>query len=136
MLGGNVSLSAPECVLYLDLFSLSFLSHSTRPHQDGSKIDDSNSHDTRLAMASSRDEQADDFNSSDIEYEHPPPDPFGSAGAHSVAAILERASDIRVESKKASKQLQAVSGAPATRMQRARWSNAWQVFYTSALKKR
>src|SRR5271155_5154256 len=71
MLGGNVSLSAPECVLYLDLFSLSFLS----------KIDDSNSHDTRLAMASSRDEQADDFNSSDIEYEHPPPDPFGSAGA-------------------------------------------------------
>ncbi|CAO2652010.1 Nn.00g002930.m01.CDS01 [Neocucurbitaria sp. VM-36] len=75
------------------------------------------------------------FNSSDIECDPAPPDPFSLAGAHSVNAILKHATEFRIESKKAVKQLQSVSGAPVTRMQRARWGNAWNAFYTVALKK-
>ena len=62
---------------------------------------------------------ADDFNSSDIEFDLPPPDRYTLAGAHSVDAILNNASTLRIESKKAVKQLQSVNGAPITRIQRA-----------------
>ena len=79
---------------------------------------------------------ADDFNSSDIEFDLPPPDRYTLAGSHSVDAILNNASTLRTESKKAVKQLQSVNGAPITRIQRARWANAWDAFYSGALKKR
>jgi hypothetical protein len=79
---------------------------------------------------------ADDFDSSDIEVDPPPPDKYSRAGARSVNAIFTQASTLRIESKKAVKQLQSVSGAPTTRMHRARWGNAWNAFYSGVLKKR
>lgn len=80
--------------------------------------------------------QDDDFNSSDIEVDAPRLDRFATAGAHSVDNILANASSLRFDTKKAVKQLQSISGAPMTRMQRARWGNAWNSFYKGVLKKR
>jgi len=73
--------------------------------------------------------------SSDVEVEEVIPDKFARAGAQSVSAMRENAATLRLESKKASKQLQAVTGAPGTRYQRARWGNAWKSFFEDVLLK-
>jgi hypothetical protein len=75
------------------------------------------------------------IDSSDIEVDEPAPDRFARAGARSINAVQSNASAIRIQSKKAVKQLQAVSGAPSTRYQRARWGNAWKAFFQEVLQK-
>lgn len=80
-------------------------------------------------MASALD---DNFNSSDLEFEEAPPDRFARAGVQPVNAMLENASALRIQSKRAVKQL--LNGSPNTRVQRLRWANSWNAFYSEVLK--
>ncbi|PSK42924.1 hypothetical protein B9Z65_6878 [Elsinoe australis] len=76
-----------------------------------------------------------DYDSDDLEFSPPPPNPDASAGARAIQAIRNQASQLRIDSKKAVKQLQSVNGAPMTRVQRAHWTNVWNVFRVEVLKK-
>ncbi|KAK4992311.1 hypothetical protein LTR66_006324 [Elasticomyces elasticus] len=76
-----------------------------------------------------------DFNSSDAERSPPPANPFALAGARTVAALRERSTANRLESKTALKNLLPASGAPGTRRARSAWANIWHEFVTDNLGK-
>ncbi|KAK4983140.1 hypothetical protein LTR50_007403 [Elasticomyces elasticus] len=57
--------------------------------------------------------------SDELDFGPPPPNPYATAGARSVAAIIENAGELRIESKKVIKNLQGGHGAPGTRENRA-----------------
>ncbi|KAF4631385.1 hypothetical protein G7Y89_g6747 [Cudoniella acicularis] len=74
------------------------------------------------------------FNSSDIEFDAPPPNPFAGAGKASIEAIIEHALTDRIDSKKFSKQLTFTKGRPGTQYRNALWYNRFQSFRVSALR--
>src|SRR5947199_9974754 len=55
-------------------------------------------------------DQEQDFNSSDLEFDDGPPNPFANAGRASIQQMLENAVADRIASKKAVKQLVHVKG--------------------------
>jgi hypothetical protein len=70
----------------------------------------------------------DDFNSSDIEYDHPLPK-TRPRGQLSIQKIIENASGDRINSKKAVKQLQFGSGAPGTMSNQDLWVQRFNALY-------
>jgi hypothetical protein len=76
----------------------------------------------------------DDLNSSDIEFEPPPPNPFLNAGKDSILAMREYAIEDRVESKKQAKQLGFVKGTGRTQYLHALWYNRFCSFREHTLR--
>lgn len=76
-----------------------------------------------------------DFFSSDIEFEAPPPNPFHKAGQASVIAMLDHALEGRIASKRQVKQLTFVKGTPDTQYIHALWWNRFTEFQQTTLKK-
>jgi hypothetical protein len=77
----------------------------------------------------------DDFNSSDLEFESHP-NPFFSAGASSIQAIIDQATEDRIQSKRATKMLAFAEASPKTEYLTALWSNRFLAFVKYTLKKR
>ncbi|KAE8869679.1 hypothetical protein PTNB29_00023 [Pyrenophora teres f. teres] len=75
---------------------------------------------------------ADDFNSSDIEYEERP-NKFLRCGGASLGRALARATEDRKESKVAFKQRPLYYGAPKTQNVQALWDNRFRSFLSSTL---
>jgi hypothetical protein len=78
----------------------------------------------------------DDLNSSDVEFDPPPPNPFHAAGAASVMKMLDHALTDRIASKKKSKQLTFVKGSPSTQYIHVLWWNRLTEFRQNTLNKR
>ena len=76
------------------------------------------------------------FNSSDIEFDEPPPNPFSGAGKASIDAIIAHAFEDRIESKKISKQLTFVKGRPGTQYRNTLWYQRFQSFREHSLRVR
>lgn len=76
----------------------------------------------------------DDFNSSDIEIEEQP-DPHAHRGMKSINAMKKTAFEDRVQSKRDSKSLKHISGAPDTQITRNTWLNRFDAFRDFTLKK-
>lgn len=81
-------------------------------------------------------EEDDAFNSSDLEFEPAPRNPFYKAGLSSIQAIVESAAEDRISSKKMSKQLAFVEASKKTKYMSNLWHNRFMAFYTTTLKKR
>jgi hypothetical protein len=81
------------------------------------------------------DHDADDFNSSDMEFEARP-NPFFAAGMSSIQAIMDHALEDRIQSKKMSKTLTYAEGSPKTEYITALWMNRFMAFRLYTLKKR
>jgi hypothetical protein len=75
----------------------------------------------------------DDFNSSDIEIPDKP-NPYARLGEDSINSMLNRQFEDRVESKIAPKQLQQVTGAPSTQINRALWFQRFTKFCEGTLR--
>jgi hypothetical protein len=76
----------------------------------------------------------DDFNSSDVEFDGPPPNPWAKAGAASIQEMLDHAIEDRLASKKASKALTLQAENPKTEYQDSLWLNRFHPFRTGTLK--
>ncbi|KAK0291075.1 hypothetical protein LTR35_001796 [Friedmanniomyces endolithicus] len=76
----------------------------------------------------------DNDDSSDTEFVAPV-NPYASAGARSLQYIMREGPALRDASKKASKGLLPVHGAPGTAYLRSLWKNRWEAYYTLSLKK-
>jgi len=76
------------------------------------------------------------FNSSDIEFDEPPPNPFSGVGKASIDAIIAHAVEDRIESKKISKQLTFVKGRPGTQYRNMLWYQRFQSFREHSLRVR
>jgi hypothetical protein len=76
-----------------------------------------------------------DFNSSDMEFEPPPQNPFHQAGQASILKLIDHAFEDRVASKRAVKQLTNVKGSPKTQYMRALWWNRFNTFRQHTLNK-
>jgi hypothetical protein len=74
----------------------------------------------------------DDFNSSDMEVPEKE-NPYAHLGKDSIASMLSRQFEDRVNSKVASKLLTQVSGAPMTQRNRALWYQRFQAFCKGTL---
>lgn len=70
----------------------------------------------------------DDLNSSDIEFEEAAPGRFAHAGQQGIEQFINNAMSDRIESKKASKQLQLGFNAPGSDYLVSLWSNRFKVF--------
>jgi hypothetical protein len=77
----------------------------------------------------------DNFNSSDVDFEPPEPEPFQRAGQASILKLLDSAFEDRVASKKKVKQLTNVKGPPTTQYLRSLWWNRFTQFREHTLKK-
>lgn len=77
-----------------------------------------------------------DLHSSDIEFEPPPPNPFHQAGQASIVQMLDHAFEDRIASKRTTKQLTFVKGAPSTQYIHALWGNRFNHFRQHTLNKR
>jgi hypothetical protein len=76
----------------------------------------------------------DNFNSSDIEFEEPTPNPFAGAGKASIDAIIANAMEDRIASKQFSKQLTFSKGRPGTQYRNALWYNRFESFREHSLR--
>ncbi|KAK4989791.1 hypothetical protein LTR50_002965 [Elasticomyces elasticus] len=75
-------------------------------------------------------EADDDFDSNEEDLGPTPEDPYARAGQSTVAAILDRHTELRIQSKRTMKNLPAGGGsAPGTRRRRSQWANAWNAYY-------
>ena len=75
-----------------------------------------------------------DFNSSDIEFEPAPRNPFAEAGKASIEAIISNAVEDRLTSKKTSKQLTNVHGCKKTQYIDTLWYQRFTTFRQHTLK--
>jgi hypothetical protein len=76
-----------------------------------------------------------DFNSSDVEFDPPPRNPFHKAGKASVMKMLDHALEDRLASKKKVKQLTFVKGSRSTQYIHALWWNRFTGFRQNTLTK-
>jgi hypothetical protein len=76
---------------------------------------------------------ADDFNSSDLEFEKPVRQ-FPNAGQKIIAASAAHRREDRIESKKQVKTLRFTATDPGTTYLQARWQNVWYDFVSQTLK--
>ncbi|UPX16703.1 uncharacterized protein EKO05_0007091 [Ascochyta rabiei] len=76
-----------------------------------------------------------DLDSSDIEFDAPPRNPFHNAGKASVMAMLDHALDDRIASKRQVKQLTFAKGTPNTQYIHALWWNRFAEFRLNTLNK-
>lgn len=74
------------------------------------------------------------FNSSDIEFDAAPANPFSGAGKESIAAIIANATEDRIASKKFSKQLTFVKGRPGTQYRNMLWFNRFETYREHSLR--
>jgi hypothetical protein len=74
------------------------------------------------------------FNSSDLEFEPAPANPFSNAGKASIQAIIEHATADGVTSKNFSKQLQFTKGRPGTQYRNTLWFRRFESFREQSLK--
>ena len=77
----------------------------------------------------------DDFQSSDIEFDPLPPNPFREAGKASIKKMLDHALEDRIASKKLVKQLTFGKGSPSTQYIHALWWNRFNEFRQNTLNK-
>lgn len=71
---------------------------------------------------------AEEFDSSDIDFEAPPANPFSQAGKASIEAIIDNATASRVMSKKFSKQLSFSNGRKETQYRNQLWFRRYEGF--------
>ena len=69
-----------------------------------------------------------EFNASDIESEAPVPSFFRETAQRNLQRLLENAPKDRMETKKASKQLEHGLGAPSTQWNQLLWANRFNAF--------
>lgn len=75
------------------------------------------------------------MNSSDIEFTPPKPNPFANAGRRGLKKLKSNPDADRIQSKKASKNLQLTLGSPEKQYLISLWYNRFNVFRESVLQK-
>jgi hypothetical protein len=81
------------------------------------------------------DHDAEEFNSSDLEFEERP-DPYADAGMRSIQEMMDHAFEDRISSKKFSKTLPQAEGSPKTEYITRLWMNRFMSFRLLTLKQR
>jgi hypothetical protein len=75
----------------------------------------------------------DDFNSSDIEFPEPDPDPYANAGRKSIEIMMANAAQDRVRSEILARQLRLMLDDRVKEYQVALWSNLFKAFQENTL---
>lgn len=75
------------------------------------------------------------MNSSDIEFTPPKPNPYANAGRRGLEKLKSNAEADRIQSKKASKNLQLTTGTPEKQYKLSLWYNRFKAFQEAVLLK-